>query len=68
MVGLMIYFTSMYNVTQFWKIICIGTREIIRTLWLLIRGSAKSRNGTNWGARQVEESFETDFASFPTAT
>ena len=31
-------------------------------------GSAKSRNGTNWGARQVEESFETDFASFPTAT
>ena len=35
---------------------------------LMMKGSAKSRNGTNWGARQVGKSFETDFTSFPTTT
>ena len=25
-------------------------------------------NGTNWGTRQVEKSFDMDFALFPTAT
>ena len=40
------------------KFLIVGVVLIARKEW----------NETNWGMRQVEKSFETDFASFPTAT
>ena len=38
--------------------------KLLPVILQVISGSAKCRNGINWGARQVEKTFETDFASF----